>query len=150
MNILVLNCGSSSAKFAVIDPESGLEHISGIVQRLASPQASLDWKHEGAKGSKALPGAAHDEALRAVVALLGEKRLAGAIGGIGHRVVHGGARFAGSMTITPEVIHKIEECIPLGPLHNPPNLVGIRISQELFPGLPQVAVFDTAFHQTIP
>jgi acetate kinase len=70
--------------------------------------------------------------------------------GIGHRVVHGGARFSGSIPITPEVIAKIEECIPLGPLHNPPNLLGIRIAQELFPELPQVAVFDTAFHQTMP
>ena len=69
---------------------------------------------------------------------------------IGHRVVHGGAAFACSTLVTPEVVDKITECIPLGPLHNPPNLVGIRVSQELFPGTPQVAVFDTAFHQTMP
>jgi acetate kinase len=150
MNVLVLNCGSSSAKFAVIDPDTGREHVSGIVQRLASPQASLDWKQDGVKQSRPLPGAAHAEALRAVVALLGEQGLAGGLRGVGHRVVHGGSRFAGSMAITPEVVHKIEECIPLGPLHNPPNLVGIRIAQELFPGVPQVAVFDTAFHQSMP
>jgi acetate kinase len=150
MNILVLNCGSSSAKFAVIHPTSGREFISGIAQRLGSPEASLDWKRDGQKGSKALPGAEHGAALRAVVALLEAEGLASDLGGIGHRVVHGGAKFAGSMPLTAEVIHKVEECIPLGPLHNPPNLVGIRIAQELFPKLPQVGVFDTAFHQTMP
>ncbi|MFL5264006.1 MAG: acetate/propionate family kinase [Anaeromyxobacteraceae bacterium] len=150
MNILVLNCGSSSAKFAVIHPTSGREFISGIAQRLGSPEASLDWKRDGQKGSKALPGAEHGAALRAVVALLEAEGLAGDLGGVGHRVVHGGAKFAGSMPLTAEVIHKVEECIPLGPLHNPPNLVGIRIAQELFPKLPQVGVFDTAFHQTMP
>jgi acetate kinase len=146
MNILVLNCGSSSAKFAVIDTATGRESISGITQRLATPQASLDWKMDGKKETKALPGADHNVALRAVVELLKTVGLAG----IGHRVVHGGAKFSGSMAITPEVIAKTEECIPLGPLHNPPNLLGIRISQELFPTLPQVGVFDTAFHQTMP
>jgi acetate kinase len=150
MNVLVLNCGSSSAKFAVIHPRSGRELISGIAQRLGSPEASLDWKRDGAKASKALPGAEHAAALRAVVALLDAEGLAGDLGGVGHRVVHGGAKFSGSMPLTPEVIHKVEECIPLGPLHNPPNLVGIRIAQELFPKLMQVGVFDTAFHQTMP
>jgi acetate kinase len=150
MNVLVLNCGSSSAKFAVIHPRSGRELISGIAQRLGSPEASLDWKRDGAKASKALPGAEHAAALRAVVALLEAEGLAGDLGGVGHRVVHGGAKFSGSMPLTPEVLHKVEECIPLGPLHNPPNLVGIRIAQELFPKLMQVGVFDTAFHQTMP
>jgi acetate kinase len=84
------------------------------------------------------------------VQLLTELGIAQQIAGIGHRVVHGGAKFSGSMIITPEVIEKIEECIPLGPLHNPANLVGIRIAEQLFPGTPQVAVFDTAFHQTMP
>jgi acetate kinase len=150
MNVLVLNCGSSSAKFGVIDTATGVEHVAGIAQRLGSPEATLDWKSEGAKHSKALPGAGHAEALRAVVPLLEEKGLVKGLIGVGHRVVHGGAKFSDSTAITPEVVHKIEECIPLGPLHNPPNLVGIRIAQELFPRLPQVAVFDTAFHQTIP
>jgi acetate kinase len=150
MNVLVLNCGSSSAKFAVIHPRSGRELISGIAQRLGSPEASLDWKRDGVKASRAMPNAEHAAALRAVVALLEAEGLAGDLGGVGHRVVHGGAKFAGSMPLTPEVIHKVEECIPLGPLHNPPNLVGIRIAQELFPKLLQVGVFDTAFHQTMP
>jgi len=150
VNVLVLNCGSSSAKFAVIDAVSGRELVSGIAQRLGSPQATLDFKAEGHKESRLLHGASHEQALRAVVALLEELGAAEQIAGIGHRVVHGGAKFSGSMPITPAVVAKIEECIPLGPLHNPANLLGIQIAQELFPGLPQVAVFDTAFHQTMP
>jgi acetate kinase len=150
MNVLVLNCGSSSAKFAVINPTTSREEISGIAQRLGSPEASLDWKRNGTKDSRPLPGAAHEQALRAVVALLNEHGLIDDLVGVGHRVVHGGSKFAGSMAITPEVIAKVVECIPLGPLHNPPNLVGIRVSQELFPTLLQVGVFDTAFHQTMP
>jgi acetate kinase len=150
MNVLVLNCGSSSAKFAVIEPASSREEISGIAQRLGSPDATLDWKRDGTKDSRPIAGARHEEALRAVGHLLNELGLTADLVGIGHRVVHGGSRFSGSMAITPEVIAKVEECIPLGPLHNPPNLVGIRISRELFPELPQVGVFDTAFHQTMP
>jgi len=150
MNVLVLNCGSSSAKFAVIDPSVPREHVSGIAQRLGAPEATLDWKINGTKESRRIAGAWHDAALRAVVALLRDLGLADDLVGIGHRVVHGGSKFSGSMAITPEVISKIEECIPLGPLHNPSNLVGIRIAQELFPGTLQVGVFDTAFHQTMP
>jgi acetate kinase len=150
MNVLVLNCGSSSAKFAVINSATGEERISGMAQRLGSTSASLDWKFAGHKHSKVLHDSHHDAALREVGELLKEVGLSAHVGGVGHRVVHGGARFSGSIPITAEVIAKIEECIPLGPLHNPPNLLGIRIAQELFPSLPQVAVFDTAFHQTMP
>jgi acetate kinase len=150
MNVLVLNCGSSSAKFAVIDPNASETYVSGIAQRLGSPEATLDWNRNGTRESCAIPGAGHDEALRAVVALLQRFGLADGLVGVGHRVVHGGSKFSGSMAITPEVIAKIEECVPLGPLHNPPNLVGIRLAQVLFPGKPQVGVFDTAFHQTMP
>src|SRR5574341_1043861 len=150
MNVLVLNCGSSSAKFAVISSANGQELASGIAQRLGSAHASLDWKIDGKKQSKDLHRADHDIALRAVVDLLREAKLTDDLKGVGHRVVHGGARFSGSMAITKEVVDKITECIPLGPLHNPANLLGINIAKELFPGLPQVAVFDTAFHQTMP
>jgi acetate kinase len=150
MDVLVLNCGSSSAKFAVIDPASSREEVSGIAQRLGSPNATLDWKRHGTKDSRPIPGAHHEDALRAVGDLLTELGLASELIGVGHRVVHGGSKFAGSMAITPEVVAKVEECIPLGPLHNPPNLVGIRVARELFPDLLQVAVFDTAFHQTMP
>jgi len=150
MNVLVLNCGSSSAKFAVIDPRTSKEHVSGIAQRLHQDGATLDWKFNGTKASKPIPGAGHAEALRAVVSLLQDLGLTEGLIGVGHRVVHGGSKFSGSMMITPEVIAKVEECIPLGPLHNPPNLVGITIARDLFPGMPQVGVFDTAFHQTMP
>jgi len=150
MNVLVLNCGSSSLKFAVIDPDTSAEHVSGIAQRLGSPEASLDVKRNGTKSSRPIPGALHDEALHGVVDALKELGLADGLLAVGHRVVHGGSKFAGSMAITPEVVAKMEECIPLGPLHNPPNLVGIRIAQNLFPDLLQVGVFDTAFHQTMP
>ena len=150
MNVLVLNCGSSSAKFAVIDPSLPREHVSGIAQRLGAPEATLDWKINGTKQSRPIAGARHDVALRAVVALLHELGLADDLIGIGHRVVHGGSKFSDSMALTPEVLTKIEECIPLGPLHNPSNLLGIRIAQELFPDTLQVGVFDTAFHQTMP
>ena len=150
MNVLVLNCGSSSAKFAVVTATTGAELMSGIAQRLGTPYATLEWKRGEEKHSRDLHHADHDAALRAAVELLREAGLARDLAGVGHRVVHGGARFSGSMRITPEVVAKIVECIPLGPLHNPPNLLGIRIAQELFPELPQVAVFDTAFHQTMP
>jgi len=150
VNILVLNCGSSSAKFAVIDATTGQESLSGLAQRLGSAHATLDWKLDGAKHRRNLHHADHDVALRAVVDLLKGVGLAGDLAGIGHRVVHGGARFSGSIPITDEVVARIKECIPLGPLHNPPNLLGIHIAQELFPSLPQVAVFDTAFHQSMP
>ena len=150
MNVLVLNCGSSSLKFAVIDPDTSVEHVSGIAQRLGSPEASLDVKRNGTKSSRPIPGALHDEALHGVVDALKELGLADGLLAVGHRVVHGGSKFAGSMAITPEGVAKMEEGIPPGPLHNPPNLVGIRIAQSLFPDLLQVGVFDTAFHQTMP
>jgi acetate kinase len=150
MNVLVLNCNASAAKFAVVHTTDAHEHISGIAQGLGTPDATLEWNHEGLEGSRRLPGAGHREALCAIVELLREVRLREGVIGVGHRVVHGGAKFSGSMFITPEVIAKIRECIPLGPLHNPPNLLGIELAQELFPDLPQVAVFDTAFHQTMP
>ena len=106
MNVLVLNCGSSSAKFAVIDAVTGREIVSGIAQRLGSAQASLDFKADGHKESRLLHGAGHEAALRAVVALLEELGVASAIAGVGHRVVHGGAKFSGSMFITPDVLER--------------------------------------------
>lgn len=150
MNIVVLNCGSSSAKFAVVDPHTGQEHLTGIAQRLSSPEASLDWKHAGARSSLPMPGADHGHALREAVALMRTLGLEGSLGGVGHRVVHGGSLFSASTLITPEVVAQVQACVPLGPLHNPANLLGIAVAKELLPDLPQVAVFDTAFHQTMP
>jgi len=150
LNVLVLNCGISSARFSVIHSATGHEYVSGLAQRLGTAQATLEWKIDGQRRSRDLPGADHDSALRTVVNLLEELRLDGDLAAVGHRVVHGGTLFSGSIPVTPEVVAKLTECIPLAPLHNPPNLLGIKVAQELFPGLPQVVVFDTAFHQTMP
>ena len=148
MDVLVLNCGSSSAKFAVIDPATSKEEVSGIAQRLGSPDATLDWKRNGTKESRPIPRAGHEVALRAIGTLLNELGLTDELIGVGHRVVHGGSKFSGSMAITREVIAKVEECIPLGPLHNPPNLVGIRIAQEQ--PLPKWAVTSRWFSGDSP
>ncbi len=150
MNVLVLNCGSASVKFAVVHSTNGHVHASGVAQPLGSPDTALELTHEGREERRPLPGADGEGALRAILALLREVGLADRLLGVGHRVVHGGAKFSGSIFITPAVIDKIKDCIPLGPLHNPPNVRGIEIAQEVFPGLPHVAVFDTAFHQTMP
>ena len=151
MQILVVNCGSSSLKFAVIDPHTRSELVSGLAQRLGAAEASITWKDaSGKKQEDAVPGADHAKAMRVVVAGLNTRGLAASLAGIGHRVVHGGQLFSASVLIDDAVVKGVEACVPLGPLHNPPNLLGIRICQELFPGLRQVAVFDTAFHQSMP
>jgi acetate kinase len=150
MNVLVLNCHSTSANFAVVHSSNGHEHVSGVARHLGKPEARLDFEHEGSAASRAIPGADLESALRAAVEILRELGLADRMLGVGHRVIHGGAKFSGSILITPEVIAKIRECIPLGPLHNPANVRGIEVAQELFPRLPHVAVFDTAFHQSMP
>ncbi len=150
MRILVLNCGSSSAKFAVFDTAAGTELVAGLAQRLGTDQAGLTWKHLGTAGEKALPGADHAAALRAVVDVLRDLGLAEGLAGIGHRVVNGGASMSASAVVTPTVEAVISDCVAISPLHNPPNLTGIRLARELFPRLPQVAVFDTSFHQTMP
>ncbi len=150
MDILVVNCGSSSVKFAVVDTVRERSRVSGVAQRLDTGGATLGWRCGDDGGSRPLPGERHDGALRAVIELLGSLGVAAGLGGVGHRVVHGGSRFSRSTEITADVERGIEACIALGPLHNPPNLLGIRVARELLPGLAQVAVFDTAFHQTMP
>jgi acetate kinase len=150
MNVLVLNCSSSATKFAVVHSTDGHVHVSGTVMPLGVPQATLEYTHEGRSFSRLVPGDGTETSLLATFELLRELGLAERLIGIGHRVVHGGAKFSGSIFITPGVVKKIVECIPLGPLHNPSNVRGIEMAHELFPNLPQVAVFDTAFHQTMP
>jgi acetate kinase len=150
MNVLVLNCSSVSTKFAVVHASNGHVHISGTIQPLGSSQATLEFTHEDRSETRNVPGEGPEASLRTTFELLREVGLADRLVGIGHRVVHGGAKFSGSILITPEVITKIKECIPLGPLHNPSNVRGIEMAQALFPELPHVAVFDTAFHQTMP
>ena len=155
MNVLVINCGSSSLKYQLIDSETenvlakGLCERIGIDGRLVYQKAGCDKEITEA----AMP--THKEAIQMVLdALTNDKT--GAIGSlkevnaIGHRVVHGGEKFASSAVITDEMIKAVEECNDLAPLHNPANLIGIRVCAELMPGVPQVGVFDTAFHQTMP
>jgi acetate kinase len=141
--VLVLNCGSSSLKFALIEPESGAVVHRGLAQRLNSNQASLSF--DGAPDVQLTRAAGHAEVLDQVLTHLG----GAAPAAVGHRVVHGGEVFSDSVLIDAGVIEKIEQCAELAPLHNPENLAGIRAARQRFPELPQVAVFDTAFHQTL-
>ena len=155
MNVLVINCGSSSLKYQLINSDTeevlakGLCERIGIDGRLVYQKAGCDKEITEAS----MP--THKEAIQMVLdALTNDKTGAIAslkeVNAIGHRVVHGGEKFASSVVITDEVIQAVEECNDLAPLHNPANLIGIRVCGELMPGVPQVAVFDTAFHQTMP
>lgn len=149
--ILVINCGSSSIKIAVIAPESGASLLSGIADRVGTPEASIEVEFGGKTHTCALPNADHAAAIDRILAEL-DTWLEGTaeVVAVGHRVVHGGEAFSAAATIDAEVIEKIEACNTLAPLHNPVNLVGIRAIEKARPTLPQVAVFDTAFHQTLP
>ncbi|SIQ54987.1 acetate kinase [Aeromonas sp. RU39B] len=153
--VLVLNCGSSSLKFAVIDANSGDDLLSGLAECFNLPDARIKWKLNGEKGNADLgAGAAHQEALDFIVhkILPLNPELAANLIAIGHRVVHGGEKFTSSVVITDEVVKGIEDCATLAPLHNPAHLIGIRAALKVFPHLADknVAVFDTAFHQTMP
>jgi acetate kinase len=149
MSVLVLNCGSSSLKFALIDPASRVTLLSGLAERLFEPEASLTVRDDDGKQTSKLETPGHEAALKGILKTL-EARGIFDISSVGHRVVHGGERFKTAVRITPEVLEGIEACVPLAPLHNPANLLGIYGAIESFPNLEQVAVFDTAFHQTMP
>lgn len=151
--VLVLNCGSSSLKFAVLNAASGEEKLSGLAECLHLDEARIKWKLHGGKGNADLcVKAAHQEALDFIVQkiLPCDPDLAHNLIAVGHRIVHGGEKFTHSVLIDENVVKGIEECSSLAPLHNPAHLVGIRAAQHAFPALPNVAVFDTAFHQTMP
>jgi acetate kinase len=156
MKILVLNCGSSSVKYKLLDMKTHQELGSGGVEKLGMKGSFL--KHTREDGQKViLEGEIleHQIAVEYILGVLTSKKHGSIksideISAVGHRVVHGGEKFNSSVLITDEVIKKIEECIDIAPLHNPPNLSGIRAINELLPDVPQVAVFDTAFHQTMP
>ncbi|GAM70548.1 acetate kinase [Vibrio sp. JCM 19236] len=150
--VLVLNCGSSSLKFAIVDAENGDEHLTGLAECLHLPEARIKWKLDGKHEAELGNGAAHDEALSFIVdtILASKPELSQSLAAIGHRVVHGGEKFTESALITDDVLKGIEDCAALAPLHNPAAIVGIKAAQKAFPSLPMSAVFDTAFHQTMP
>lgn len=156
MKILVLNCGSSSVKYKLLDMGTNEVLGSGGVEKIGMKGSFL--KHTRKDGQKViLEGEVleHQLAIEYILGVLTSKKHGAIesleeINAIGHRVVHGAERFNTSVIITDEVIKKIEECIEIAPLHNPPNLAGIYAIQDLLPNVPQVAVFDTAFHQTMP
>ncbi len=155
MNILVVNCGSSSLKYQLINSETEGVLAKGLCERIGI-DGMLTYQPEGGEKEKseiAMP--THTEAINAVLAALtneksGVIKSLSEVGAVGHRVVHGGEKFTSSCLINDESMKAIEECNDLAPLHNPANLIGIRACQELMPGVPMVAVFDTAFHQTMP
>jgi len=157
MKVLVINCGSSSLKYQVLDMTTETLLLKGIVERIGLEGSVL--KHEKTsvdeKFIQETPMNDHKEAIQNVIhALLdpiyGVVKSMDEIGAVGHRVVHAGEKYSQSVMIDAAVIASLEECIELAPLHNPPNLLGISACRELMPNTPQVAVFDTAFHQTMP
>jgi acetate kinase len=147
--ILVVNCGSSSLKFALL--EGGTFLGEGVFEKLGRPDAAVRWKIGEATGTAEFPEANHERALNAAVELL-KAHFADPVpvDAVGHRVVHGGEYFDRAVLVDYDVLAKIEACRDLAPLHNPAHAVGIRVARRLFPNAPHVAVFDTAFHQTMP
>ena len=156
MKILTLNCGSSSIKFKIFSMPAGSVLIKGQADRIGLDDAKIQWEGEGIKPCsipKELPN--HKEALEILLGLhtIGDEKSpvnTGDIAAVGHRVVHGGEFFQSSVIINPLVRKTLEDCRNLAPLHNPHNLTGIDVCASLIPNVPQVAVFDTAFHQSLP
>lgn len=156
MKILVINCGSSSLKFQLIDAVTEELIAKGLCERIGIEGSQLVYQPTGKdKITTVTPMEDHTQAIRLVLSSLSDKDTGvvkdlSEIGAVGHRIVHGGEKFASSTVITDEVIKAITDCNELAPLHNPANLIGIAACQELMPGTPMVGVFDTAFHQTMP
>ena len=155
MNVLVINCGSSSLKFQLINSDTEAVLAKGLCERIGIDGRLVYQPEGGEKEISDLAMPTHTEAIQFVInALTNEKT--GVVGSlkeidaVGHRLVHGGEKFACSVVINDEVLAAVEECNDLAPLHNPANLIGVRACQELMPGVPMVGVFDTAFHQTMP
>ena len=144
--VLVLNSGSSSVKFALLDPETGQRALGGIAEKVGSPEAVL---RIGQEPGEALPDGSYASVIARILSHLADAGHASIVGA-GHRVVHGGERFSDSVLVDDEVIAAIRSFAHLAPLHNPANLAGIEAVSAIRPELPQVAVFDTAFHQTMP
>jgi len=155
MNVLVINCGSSSLKYQLINMQNEEVLGKGLVERIGIEGSKLTHEAAGKKVVIEDPMKDHKDALKHVLSALVDKDHGAVadmseISAVGHRVVHGGEKFASSVLITPEVMDAIKDCSDLAPLHNPANLMGIDACKEILPNVPHVAVFDTAFHQTMP
>ena len=155
MNVLIINAGSSSLKYQLMDPETGVVSAKGLCERIGIDGRLNHTKTGCDKVVKDIPMPTHSEAIAATLEILqdaevGVIKSVEEIDAVGHRVLHGGMEFFSSCIIDDEVIAAIKKCIPLGPLHNPANLMGIEACQAVMPTTPQVAVFDTAFHMTMP
>lgn len=150
--VLVINSGSSSLKFALIETESGHAILSGLGECFGLPEANVSWKIDGKKHEFALEGLDnhHQQAVDRIVLLLEELGLTNRIVAVGHRVVHGGERFTKTVRVDESVMQAIDELSDLAPLHNKAHVIGMRATMKTFANLPQFAVFDTAFHQTMP
>lgn len=155
MQVLVLNCGSSSIKYQLFAMPRGEVLARGLVERIGEPEGEISQQNDGKKVKYRERFTDHTAGLRRAVELLTHGEAAplhdvSEIGAVGHRVVHGGEQFTSTVRIDDKVVAALEAHVDLAPLHNPPNLLGIHVARELFPRVPQVAVFDTAFHQTMP
>lgn len=156
MNVLVINCGSSSLKYQLIDSDSEKVLAKGLCERIGMEGSQIVYQPAGCdKITTVSPMPTHKQAIQLVLDALtnnenGVVSSLEEVGAVGHRVVHGGEKYASSVLLTDEVLAAVEECNDLAPLHNPANLIGIRACQELMPDTPMVGVFDTAFHQTMP
>jgi acetate kinase len=148
-NILVLNCGSSSIKFAIFDMIQQDVLISGLAERLYEAEPTINWSGQS-KGNAIINDQGHQAALDKLATLLDQWNILDTLTGIGHRVVHGGEAFSASTLLNDDNINALKKLNHLAPLHNPVNMLGIEACQKLLPKLPQVAVFDTAFHQSMP
>ncbi len=150
--VLVINSGSSSLKFAVIDSKSGDAIVSGLGECFGLPEAVISWKYNGEKTEEAITAADnhHQHAINRIVALIETLGFSENLVAVGHRIVHGGEKFTSTVRINDEVLTEIENLSDLAPLHNPAGAKGIKAAMLAFPSLPQFAVFDTAFHQTMP
>lgn len=158
MKVLVINAGSSSLKYQLIDMDTESVLAKGLCERIGIDEPDIQYTNVAAgmdKIKKVIPMKDHSDAIAAVMDILTDKEVGviksmDEIDAVGHRVVHGGEEFASSCLVTDAVLKALEKCTPLAPLHNPPNIIGINACQKAMPGTPMVAVFDTAFHQTIP
>ncbi len=155
MKILVLNCGSSSLKFQIIDMENEERIVKGNYERIGGRNSVLRINVRGEKYEIEKIARSYEEAINYVIKVLQDKKYEinislDEIGAIGHRIVHGGEKYSESVLIDDDVINEIEKCIPLAPLHNPEGIEGIKATSKAMPGKPMVAVFDTAFHQSLP